>query len=1063
MKYIKKIFLAFLITVIIIQQIYIFNISYALDKKENKKNESEILKIENTINSISNTNNRNTNITNNVIEKETNDNKLINHENEEKNGNNENKENKNLDVDLNINSNISEFKIFNTNSGNLYLSGRLNAEFEQNIEKYKVSRLEGYLVEVDKNNDINTNNWNLMYISKDKKNSYYFDKNITELDKTKKYTIIFKYTNIDDNKKNYYIYTLAKGINNESREYHLVLNNKNEIKNDISKNDVKYTKVGFEKKSVDIKADISELKLLDLKEKSYISGYVKMNTDVNFKDLDILLSKIDRKTGNIVNTEKVYYSKEKNNSYYFDKNITGIDINYDYTISVLYKEKNVELNYLEKVKYNGLKKNLFNELEIKDVFINDNYEEYKLHTNRVISFKEVERWLNHQLLDLSYTKIRNESNYIIGNIVFVKWIDGKPNSVEKNPKIYIKNKSGFSKEMYVARKNGYEFYFDANITGEEKIGNDYYFQIEDQDYTTRENLTSKVRGIDFKGNYSIDNKFINVKGSDNEEFTFTIVGENESIFKLNKLRLLPIDYAPYLSGEIKIVKYINGKKHIFSNEEIQNGKIKIYLKEVNSTNNRKRMYFNKLDKNTDNTNLYYFDINLTDLDTTKEYKLEIELENGINIEKQEINILDKYENESSLGEGYSITGKIKNSNILFENITEAKLKGELIELSMIKETNSSYIKGLVEVSKYYGTKKISISEKEFNESKPKVQINSANSEYIKDMYVGRMGKYYYFDANIQGIDKNKDYKIYIGDKLILDNKYEEEKNNINNMSEVNVQNYRFKNLGISNRILGKINNDKINFKYVEYEEGNYGTSHRGRPLRYVKIGNGENVFFGTFAVHGWEDNFPYDGKELTYIGEKFRDYLLENYDENLLNRWTIYLCLQVNPDGANEGWTHNGPGRTTLSSYIHGRGIDINRSFEIPGIRYARYTSDRNFNGDRGYQSLEVEKLKDFLISKKSQTGQTVLVDLHGWLEETIGDEYLGEIYRKYYGMSKHIYSYGTNYLINFARSQLGNSNYSARSTLVELPSYIYSHMDVLNNNLANKYIYSTLEVLNNV
>ncbi len=65
MKYIKKIFLAFLITVIIIQQIYIFNISYALDKEENKKNESEILKIENTINSISNTN-----ISNNLIEKE---------------------------------------------------------------------------------------------------------------------------------------------------------------------------------------------------------------------------------------------------------------------------------------------------------------------------------------------------------------------------------------------------------------------------------------------------------------------------------------------------------------------------------------------------------------------------------------------------------------------------------------------------------------------------------------------------------------------------------------------------------------------------------------------------------------------------------------------------------------------------------------------------------------------------------------------------------------------------------------------------------------------------------
>ena len=65
MKYIKKIFLAFLITVIVMQQIYILNISYALDKEEKKKNESEILKIENTINSISNTN-----ISNNLIEKE---------------------------------------------------------------------------------------------------------------------------------------------------------------------------------------------------------------------------------------------------------------------------------------------------------------------------------------------------------------------------------------------------------------------------------------------------------------------------------------------------------------------------------------------------------------------------------------------------------------------------------------------------------------------------------------------------------------------------------------------------------------------------------------------------------------------------------------------------------------------------------------------------------------------------------------------------------------------------------------------------------------------------------
>ena len=247
---------------------------------------------------------------------------------------------------------------------------------------------------------------------------------------------------------------------------------------------------------------------------------------------------------------------------------------------------------------------------------------------------------------------------------------------------------------------------------------------------------------------------------------------------------------------------------------------------------------------------------------------------------------------------------------------------------------------------------------------------------------------------------------------------------------------------------------------IELTSGTYGSSglkvkgdSNGQNLRYYKIGDGPNVYFATFAVHGFEDGWNNDGQVLTRIAEDFQNKLIEMQDNDLASKWTIYIFPSVNPDGEYHGWTNNGPGRTSIfSAAPNNKGIDINRCWS------AGYTSqtkkDRNYNGTEPFQSYESRALRDFLLNKKSQNGQTVLVDLHGWLNETIGDEEIGRFYRSRYGMSKHIYTYGQGYLVNWARTNLGSNGRTARASLVELPEFDQD---------SSKYINATIDMLRSI
>lgn len=259
------------------------------------------------------------------------------------------------------------------------------------------------------------------------------------------------------------------------------------------------------------------------------------------------------------------------------------------------------------------------------------------------------------------------------------------------------------------------------------------------------------------------------------------------------------------------------------------------------------------------------------------------------------------------------------------------------------------------------------------------------------------------------------------------------------------------------------NSSAQQFKFVTgfrkfKEQGTYGKSGlaiardgRGSDLKYYKYGKGPKVLFATFSIHGFEDSYAHDGKELTYIAEEFRKYLDNNSDEWLVNNWTIYIFPNLNPDGQNHGFTNNGPGRNTLFSAAPGnKGIDMNRNWSVG---YKREASNRYYNGTGPFQAYEATSLRDFMLSHQG-SAKTITVDTHGWLNETIGDNGLGSYYRNYFGLPTHINSYGSGYLVNWART-LRNG----RSVLVELPQ-VSNHSQVVSRNYASKYISATMQML---
>lgn len=275
------------------------------------------------------------------------------------------------------------------------------------------------------------------------------------------------------------------------------------------------------------------------------------------------------------------------------------------------------------------------------------------------------------------------------------------------------------------------------------------------------------------------------------------------------------------------------------------------------------------------------------------------------------------------------------------------------------------------------------------------------------------------------------------------------------------------------RIISKENDsDSQEEPKFERQEGTYGKTglnvadKGGSELKYLKYGTGKNVFFATFAIHGYEDKWDKDGYELIEIANNFYNKLLEDKDYDLAEKWTIYIFPGVNQDGLQEGNTNNGPGRTTLYSQApQNKGIDLNRCWQI-GSTYEKFTSDRNYNGDIGFQAYEAQALRDFMLKNKSKDGQTILVDLHGWTQQLIGDENICSYYEQQFpeNNKRSVGRYGSGYMISWGRTYLGSQGRPAKTALIELPrDGVKNHQSVIDKDFSNRYIYATMKMLEKI
>ena len=269
------------------------------------------------------------------------------------------------------------------------------------------------------------------------------------------------------------------------------------------------------------------------------------------------------------------------------------------------------------------------------------------------------------------------------------------------------------------------------------------------------------------------------------------------------------------------------------------------------------------------------------------------------------------------------------------------------------------------------------------------------------------------------------------------------------------------------RIISKENDSDLQEEpKFERQEGTYGKTglnvadKGGSELKYLKYGTGKNVFFATFAIHGYEDKWDKDGYELIEIANNFYNKLLEDKDYDLAEKWTIYIFPGVNQDGLQEGSTNNGPGRCTITTKI-----DMNRCWQI-GSTYEKFTSDRNYNGDTGFQAYEAQSLRDFMLKNKSKDGQTILVDLHGWTQQLIGDENICSYYEQQFpeNNKRSVGRYGSGYMISWGRTYLGSQGRPAKTALIELPrDGVKNHQSVIDKDFSNRYINATMKMLEKI
>lgn len=287
------------------------------------------------------------------------------------------------------------------------------------------------------------------------------------------------------------------------------------------------------------------------------------------------------------------------------------------------------------------------------------------------------------------------------------------------------------------------------------------------------------------------------------------------------------------------------------------------------------------------------------------------------------------------------------------------------------------------------------------------------------------------------------------DKFIEDNNLFIDTSDFDTQENFDGQYYSDERKQIANEeINNKVVEEYYNFDITGVEKYTYGTSGNGRGLYYYKIGNGSKTLFLNFGIHGYEDAWSKDGEELTKLAKDLIQRLSNDNMTNGLNEWQAIVVPSSNPDGVLDGWTNNGPGRTQVSQKI-----DLNRSFTT---YFTPQYSERYYTGSIPLVAPEAKALATLVDQYSVSSNHMALVDIHGWLNQTIGDPSLSKAFNINFNISNQLISKLTNgYLISYAHSK------GALVTLLELPMP-NNLKSIESNQYANKMYNSVKSIIVN-
>lgn len=167
----------------------------------------------------------------------------------------------------------------------------------------------------------------------------------------------------------------------------------------------------------------------------------------------------------------------------------------------------------------------------------------------------------------------------------------------------------------------------------------------------------------------------------------------------------------------------------------------------------------------------------------------------------------------------------------------------------------------------------------------------------------------------------------------------------------------------------------------------------------------KKTLFMDFAMHGFEDEYYRDSQVLVKEANALIEYFANRTSE--LKDYTLVIIPCANPDGTISG-TNNLRACNTAFGRCTANHIDMNRDWG-------------------SFKAIETKKLKEFI----EKTKPNFYLNMHGWLDETLGDSSLNTIISKELGLAKKMNNnYPSNYAIGWV-----HKNLKIPATLVEYKS----------------------------